>query len=133
MLSRTWDEGAHLWRLELPDGAQLTARFVISAVGAFVNPKPAGIPGLEEFRGAVLHSAAWDHSVTLQGRRVAIVGTGASAIQIVPEIAPELARLDVYQRTPIWVGPKLDLPTPRAVQRLFRRRHPPSRTPSAGR
>jgi cation diffusion facilitator CzcD-associated flavoprotein CzcO len=117
--SRTWDEESHLWRLELPDGEEVTARFVISAIGAFVNPKPAGFAGLEEFEGDVLHSAAWDHNVKLRGRRAAIVGTGASALQIIPKVAPEVARLDVYQRTPIWVGPKLDLPVPRAVQRLY--------------
>jgi cation diffusion facilitator CzcD-associated flavoprotein CzcO len=120
VISRSWDEVEHLWRLDLPHG-ELTARFVISAVGAFVNPRPCQISGLESFRGDVLHSAAWDHSVALAGRRAAIVGTGASAVQIIPEVAPRLARLDVYQRTPIWVGPKLDLPTPRPVQRLFRR------------
>jgi cation diffusion facilitator CzcD-associated flavoprotein CzcO len=97
---------------------------VISAVGAFVNPKPPHIPGLEEFRGDILHSAAWDRSISLSGRRAAVVGTGASALQIIPKIAPKVARLDVYQRTPIWVGPKLDLPIPAPVQRLFRR-HPP--------
>jgi cation diffusion facilitator CzcD-associated flavoprotein CzcO len=118
--ARTWDEGAHLWRLQLPD-RDLTARFVISAVGAFVNPKPAQIEGLEAFRGAVLHSAAWDRSVALEGRRVAVIGTGASAVQIVPKIAPKVARLDVYQRTPIWVGPKFDPPTPRPLQWVFRR------------
>jgi cation diffusion facilitator CzcD-associated flavoprotein CzcO len=120
VLSRTWDEQAHLWRLQVP-GGELTARFVVSAIGAFVNPKPAAIEGLDDFRGALLQSAAWDHSVELAGKRAAIIGTGASAVQIIPEIAPEVARLDVYQRTPIWVGPKLDPPTPRAVQRLYRR------------
>jgi cation diffusion facilitator CzcD-associated flavoprotein CzcO len=118
--SRTWDEDAQLWRLETPAG-ELTARFVVSAIGAFVNPKPAAIEGLETFAGPVLRSAAWDPSVELAGKRVAVVGTGASAIQIVPEIAREVARLDVYQRTPIWVGPKLDWRTPRAQQRLLRR------------
>lgn len=118
--SRTWDAEAHLWRLELP-GGELTARFVISAIGAFVNPKPAAIEGLEDFGGTVLQSAAWDHSVELAGKRAAIIGTGASAVQIIPKIAPKLARLDVYQRTPIWVGPKVDPPTPRAVQWLYRR------------
>jgi cation diffusion facilitator CzcD-associated flavoprotein CzcO len=118
--SRTWDESEHLWRLQVGD-RELTARFVISAVGAFVNPKPAEIEGLDDFRGAVLHSAAWDHSVDLAGKRAAIVGTGASAVQITPLIAREVASLDVYQRTPIWVGPKLDPPTPRALQWLFRR------------
>jgi cation diffusion facilitator CzcD-associated flavoprotein CzcO len=120
VLSRQWDEDEHVWRLQLPHG-ELTARFVISAVGAFVNPKPADIEGLASFGGPVLHSAAWDHSIALEGKRAAIVGTGASAIQIIPKIAPRLARLDVYQRTPIWVGPKLDLPTPRVVRWLFRR------------
>jgi cation diffusion facilitator CzcD-associated flavoprotein CzcO len=120
VLSRRWEESEHVWRLQLPDG-ELTARFVISAVGAFVNPKPPDIEGVERFRGEVLHSAAWDHSVSLEGKRAGIVGTGASAIQIIPKIAPRLARLYVYQRTPIWVGPKLDLATPGVVRWLFRR------------
>jgi cation diffusion facilitator CzcD-associated flavoprotein CzcO len=118
--ARVWDEDAHLWRLELPHG-ELTARYVVSAIGAFVNPRPAEIPGLEEFDGPVLRSAAWDPSVELRGRRAAVIGTGASALQIVPEIAREVAQLDVYQRTPIWVGPKLDWPTLRGVRKLFRR------------
>jgi cation diffusion facilitator CzcD-associated flavoprotein CzcO len=118
--SRTWDEQAHLWRLQTP-GGELTARFVISAIGAFVNPKPAAIEGVESFEGPVLRSASWDPSVDLAGKRVAVVGTGASAIQIVPEVARVAARLDVYQRTPIWVGPKVDWPTPRAAKRFFRR------------
>jgi cation diffusion facilitator CzcD-associated flavoprotein CzcO len=120
VISREWDELAHVWRLSTPRG-ELTARFVVSAIGAFVNPKPAGIAGLEEFRGPVLRSAGWDHSIDLAGKRAAIVGTGASAIQIIPEIAPKLARLDVYQRTPIWVGPKLNPRTPRAVKALYGR------------
>jgi cation diffusion facilitator CzcD-associated flavoprotein CzcO len=106
--------------LTVPRG-ELTARFVISAVGAFVNPKPAEIEGLDRFEGTVLRSAAWDHSVDLRGKRAAIIGTGASAVQIIPKIAPVLAQLDVYQRTPIWVGPKFDPKTPRALHRLYRR------------
>jgi cation diffusion facilitator CzcD-associated flavoprotein CzcO len=117
---RIWDEAAHVWRLRVGED-ELTARFVISAIGAFVNPKEPELEGLENFQGQILRSAAWDHGVELEGKRAAIVGTGASAVQIVPEIAPRLARLDVYQRTPIWVGPKLDLPTPPAVRWLFRR------------
>jgi cation diffusion facilitator CzcD-associated flavoprotein CzcO len=120
VLSRVWDEPSHVWRLELPDG-ELTARFVISAIGAFVNPIEPAIEGLDRFRGTVLRSAAWDPSATLQGKRVAVIGTGASAVQIVPEIAKEVGRLEVYQRTPIWVGPKLDWRTPRAARWLFRR------------
>ncbi len=121
VLEREWDETSHVWRLALPHDETLTARFVISAVGAFVNPKPAEIPGVDEFRGPVLRSAAWDHSVALEGTRAAIVGTGASAVQIIPEIAPLVSRLDVYQRTPIWVGPKLDFPTLAPVRSLFGR------------
>jgi cation diffusion facilitator CzcD-associated flavoprotein CzcO len=120
VLSRDWDEDAHMWRLRTPSG-ELTARFVISAVGAFVNPKPTAIEGLEGFRGTVLRSAAWDHSVSLEGKRAAVVGTGASAVQIIPEIAPVVERLDIYQRTPIWVFPKLDYPTAGVVKSVFRR------------
>jgi cation diffusion facilitator CzcD-associated flavoprotein CzcO len=118
--ARTWDERAQLWRLELPAGS-LTARFVISAIGAFVNPMQPAIEGLDTFRGSILRSAAWDPSVTLAGKRIALIGTGASAIQIVPKIAPGAAQLSVFQRTPIWVGPKLDWRTPQIVHQMFRR------------
>src|SRR4051812_902276 len=121
VLAREWDEDEQQWRLSLPGGRSLTARFVVSAIGAFVNPKPPAIEGLDSFRGDVLRSAAWDSSVDLSGKRVAVVGTGASALQIIPKIAPRAARLDVYQRTPIWVGPKLDWRTSKLVRRLFRR------------
>jgi len=120
VLSRSWDEHRHLWRLRIP-GGEITARFVISAIGAFVNPKPAGIPGVEDFQGTLLRSAAWDHSVDLAGKRAAVIGTGASAIQIVPEIARHVRRLDVYQRTPIWIGPKVNPRTPGWVKALYRR------------
>lgn len=118
---RCWDEGQHLWRLRINGTEQLTARFVISAIGAFVEPKPVDLPGVGEFGGEVLHSARWDHSVELAGRRVGVVGTGASAVQIIPEIAPLVSQLDVYQRTPIWVGPKIDPTTPRWLSRCFDR------------
>jgi cation diffusion facilitator CzcD-associated flavoprotein CzcO len=120
VLSRTWDERHHLWRLKTPDG-ELTTRFVVSAIGAFVNPKPPAIPGVDEFLGTVLRSAAWDQSVELAGKRAAVIGTGASSIQIVPEIARHVARLDVYQRTPIWVGPKFNPRTPGWLKALYRR------------
>src|SRR3546814_14992781 len=67
-----------------------------------------------------MHTASWDHDLDLRGKRVAMIGTGASAVQIIPEIAEDVAHLDVFQRTPIWVGPKPDLPTPRPLRRLFR-------------
>jgi cation diffusion facilitator CzcD-associated flavoprotein CzcO len=118
--SRTWDEDAHVWRLAV-NGDEVTARFVVSAIGAFVDPKPPGIPGLEDFAGKVIHSTRWDHGYDLAGKRVAVVGTGASAVQIVPEIARVVERLDVYQRTPIWVSPKFDPAIPAWAQRMFRR------------
>jgi cation diffusion facilitator CzcD-associated flavoprotein CzcO len=120
VLSRTWDEDERLWRLEV-GGRSVTARFVVSAIGAFIDPKPCGIPGAEEFAGETIHSARWDHDVDLAGKRVAIVGTGASAVQIVPEVAKVAERLDVYQRTPIWVSPKFDPKIPPWLHRLFRR------------
>jgi cation diffusion facilitator CzcD-associated flavoprotein CzcO len=118
--SRTWDEQNHLWRLEV-NGDQVTARFVVSAIGAFVDPKPCEIDGLDDFAGKLIHSARWDHDYDLTGKRVAIVGTGASAVQIIPSIAPQVAQLDVYQRTPIWVSPKFDPAIPEPVKRLFAR------------
>lgn len=118
--ARTWDEDAGLWRLTI-GGRDVTARYVISAIGAFVDAKPTTIPGVDDFAGPILRSASWDHAVSLAGKRVAIVGTGASAVQIIPEIADQVAHLDVYQRTPIWVAPKPDIPTPKAVEALFRR------------
>ncbi len=118
--ARTWDEQHHLWRLRVGE-QEVTARFVVSAIGAFVDPKPVQIEGLQEFAGKIIHSARWDHSCDLAGKRVAVIGTGASAVQIVPTIAPAVARLDIYQRTAIWVAPKFDPVIPERVKRLFAR------------
>jgi 4-hydroxyacetophenone monooxygenase len=101
------DRGA--WQLELRtgDGATATERFdaVVCAVGQLNRPSFPAIPGRDEFAGPSFHSAAWDESVELAGRRVAVIGTGASAAQFVPSIAGEVAHLDVYQRTPPWLLP----------------------------
>jgi cation diffusion facilitator CzcD-associated flavoprotein CzcO len=118
--SRAWDQDNRLWRLEV-EGREITARFVISAIGAFVDPKPVEIPGLDDFSGKVIHSARWDHDYDLRGKRVGLIGTGASAVQIVPSIAREVAQLDVYQRTPIWIAPKPDPKIPEPVKRLLAR------------
>ena len=120
VMSRTWDDEQHVWRLGV-NGGETTARFVVSAIGAFVDPKPCELPGLEDFEGELVHSARWDHDIELSKRRVAIVGTGASAVQIVPAIARDVEQLDVYQRTPIWVGPKFDPKIPGWLKTLFRR------------
>lgn len=112
-----WDDGAALWRLRLSDGGEITARFLISAVGAFVRPKEAiGIPGAETFKGKLQRPTDWDHDYDMTGKKVAIIGTGASAVQIVPSIAPEVEHLTVFQRTPVWTVPKPDVRMPRPAQ-----------------
>lgn len=111
---------AHLWRIGLADGTSTTARFVICATGWLTRPKTPAIDGLDRFKGELVHTAAWDPSLEVAGRRVGLIGTGASAVQVVPEIAPVAARLDVYQRTPIWLFPKPDFALPGAVRRMFR-------------
>ncbi|HEX2086185.1 MAG TPA: NAD(P)/FAD-dependent oxidoreductase, partial [Solirubrobacteraceae bacterium] len=116
----TWDEDEHVWRLETERGDTYVARHVIGATGVFTKPKPPQIPGVEEFAGTTMHTARWDRSVDLRGRRVAIVGTGASAIQVIPSIAPDVEQLTVFQRTPIWCLPKLDGPIPAALRAVFR-------------
>jgi cation diffusion facilitator CzcD-associated flavoprotein CzcO len=118
--ARTWDEAEQLWRLTT-QGAEVTARYVVSAIGVFVEPKPIDIEGADRFEGALLRSSRWDADYDLTGKRVAVIGTGASAVQFIPEIAPLVERLDVYQRTPIWVGPKPDAAVPKALQRLYQR------------
>ena len=106
----TFDERSDLWELSIADGRTLTARFVVGATGVFSQPKPPEIDGLDSFAGTVMHTARWDHSQDLSGRRVAIIGTGASAVQVIPSIAREVQRLTVFQRTPIWCLPKPDKP-----------------------
>lgn len=118
-----FDAGADTWTTELDDGTVLASRHLIAATGQFGAPKTAGIPGLASFAGRVMHSARWDHGYDLSAKRVAVIGTGASAVQIVPEIAPRVARLLVFQRTPIWVAPRWDAArapgSPRSARRSF--------------
>jgi cation diffusion facilitator CzcD-associated flavoprotein CzcO len=110
VVGATYDDEAHLWRLETEAGDEVTARFVIGATGVFSQPVRPDIPGLGDFGGTVMHTARWDHGQDLAGKRVAVIGTGASAVQVVPSIAPEVERLTVFQRTPIWCLPKPDAP-----------------------
>ena len=102
-----WDEQGQQWRIRTSAG-ELTANVLVSAAGALSDPKLPDIDGIESFGGELFHSAQWNHDYDLTGKRVAIIGTGASAIQIIPEIAPQVARLDVYQRTAPWVMPRHD-------------------------
>jgi cation diffusion facilitator CzcD-associated flavoprotein CzcO len=109
LVDASWDADAKRWHLTTNQGAW-TARHVIAATGGLSEPKLPDIPGVGDFRGKTFHSARWDHEWPLAGRRVAVIGTGASAIQFVPEIAPRVAQLDVYQRTPNWIVPRRDRP-----------------------
>ncbi len=108
--SADFDERSALWQLTLDDGERLHANAVVSAVGQLNRPARPDIAGRDDFGGPSWHSARWDHGVDLTGKRVAVVGTGASAIQFVPEIAKIAAHVDVYQRTPPYVLPKFDRP-----------------------
>ncbi|HYH58041.1 MAG TPA: NAD(P)/FAD-dependent oxidoreductase [Thermoleophilaceae bacterium] len=115
----TWDDDEHVWRLETNGGPPIVARYAIGATGVLTQPKPPAIPGVGEFTGTTMHTARWDDGVELRGKRVALIGTGASAVQVIPSIAPDVERLTVFQRTPIWCLPKLDGPMPRAVRRVL--------------
>lgn len=102
-----WESDAARWRVTTSQG-QWTADAIVSATGPLSAPQIPELPGLADFPGKVFHSSQWDHDYDLAGKRVAVVGTGASAIQIVPSIQPKVGRLTVFQRTPAWVLPKVD-------------------------
>jgi cation diffusion facilitator CzcD-associated flavoprotein CzcO len=108
VLRSRFDAGSDMWTTELHDGTTLTSRFLIAATGIFGAPKVPDIPGLRAFAGRTMHTGRWDHGYDLTGKRVAIIGTGASAVQIVPQIATRVSHLSVFQRTPIWVAPRGD-------------------------
>ena len=115
-----WDDDAQRWSVET-DRGELSARVLVSAAGALSDPKNPEIEGLERFRGATFHSAQWDHDYDLEGKRVAVIGTGASAIQFVPAIAPDVAQMHVFQRTAPWIMPHTDRPISLRERRLYRR------------
>jgi cation diffusion facilitator CzcD-associated flavoprotein CzcO len=103
-----WDDAEQHWTLTSASGEEFIADALVSGLGMLNVPFVPDIPGLSSFKGCVFHSSRWDHSRPLAGERVASIGTGASAIQYVPAIAHEVAHLEVFQRTPIWVSPRFD-------------------------
>ncbi|NNH69775.1 NAD(P)/FAD-dependent oxidoreductase [Nocardia uniformis] len=109
MTGAQWNEAASRWDIQTSQGP-FTADILISAVGALCEPNLPDIKGINEFQGEIFHSARWNHDADLTGKRVAVIGTGASAIQIVPSIAKQVAKLDVYQRTAPWLLPRGDRP-----------------------
>ncbi|HEX3511161.1 MAG TPA: NAD(P)/FAD-dependent oxidoreductase [Solirubrobacteraceae bacterium] len=108
----TWDETAQRWTLETAQGEPVRAAALILATGQLHRPATPAVEGLDSFAGHSFHSSAWDHDYPLDGRRVAVVGTGASAVQFIPEIAPEVERLTVFQRTGNWFLPRKNRPYP---------------------
>lgn len=127
IVSAVFDEASTLWRLRTSTGEQLTATYLVGATGALTRPKVPDIAGLPDFGGVIMHTARWNHDHTLRGTRVGIIGTGASAVQVIPAIAPDVDTLTVFQRTPIWCLPKLDIAIP-PTARLLLSRIPGSRS-----
>jgi cyclohexanone monooxygenase len=116
-----WSDTDQRWTLTTDDGQTREFDIVVSAVGMLDVPNIPDIPGATRFRGRAFHSSNWDHSKSTAGERVASIGTGASAVQYVPAIAADTARLTVFQRTPIWVSPRFDEPFTPEQQQLFER------------
>jgi cation diffusion facilitator CzcD-associated flavoprotein CzcO len=120
MTAAEWDEESGLWRIETGQG-QFTVELLIAAPGFLSEPATPALPGLEGFQGEAFHTARWNHDHDLTGRRVAVIGTGASAIQTVPEIQPIVEHLDLFQRTPPWVMPHRDRPITDIERRMYGR------------
>lgn len=121
-----WDEDRQHWRITTSQGGY-TARVLIAAAGPLSDPTVPDVDGLDSFGGTAFHSARWRHDLDLTGRRVAVIGTGASAAQFIPEIQPRVAHLTVFQRTPAWVLPRLTRRITGVEQAVYRR------VPGAGR
>ncbi|WP_420455626.1 alpha/beta hydrolase fold domain-containing protein [Rubrivirga sp.] len=117
----TWDDDAARWRIETSRGP-FTADVLVAAPGGLAEPRLPEIPGLDTFQGDVMHTARWDDAVEVDGRAVAVVGTGASAIQVVPPLQRVAETLTIYQRTPPWIIPRRDGPFSRAARERFRQR-----------
>nr|WP_296764932.1 NAD(P)/FAD-dependent oxidoreductase [Rhodococcus sp. (in: high G+C Gram-positive bacteria)] len=120
LLSAVWDSENARWRVETSLGS-LTADVLVAATGALSTPKLPDVQGIDTFGGTMFHSATWNHDHDLTGRRVAVIGTGASAVQFVPEIVDKAERVTVFQRTPAWVVPRLDRTLGTVEKALYRR------------
>jgi cation diffusion facilitator CzcD-associated flavoprotein CzcO len=121
MKSADWDEANRVWRVTTDTGEVICARFLLSAVGELHLPAHLSLPGLADFQGATFHSSKWRDDYDVRGKRIAVIGTGASAIQIVPQLAPNVERLLVFQRSAPWVLPKRDRPIGGREQLAFGR------------
>jgi cation diffusion facilitator CzcD-associated flavoprotein CzcO len=120
LLGASWVADAQHWELETTAGP-LAARVLVAAPGLLSEPSTPALPGIERFQGNAFHTARWDHSDDLTGRRVALLGSGATAVQVVPEIQPRVAKLHLFQRTPPWVIPHTDHAVAHGMRDLYRR------------
>jgi cyclohexanone monooxygenase len=120
VVAARWDETAGAWQVEMVDGRVVTARFLISAIGMFNDIVIPDIAGLDDFKGEMFHTARWPDGFDAAGKRIALIGSAASAVQTAPEIAPIVRALDLYQRTPQWVMTKRDTPYTQAELDNFR-------------
>jgi cation diffusion facilitator CzcD-associated flavoprotein CzcO len=120
MSGARWDEDEGRWHIASKSGDEFVSRFLVAGIGALHLPQIPELPGIETFRGESFHSAQWNHDYDLEGKKVAVVGTGASAVQFVPRIAPKVAGLSLFQRTPPWIMPKGDREMPSWARRAFR-------------
>lgn len=114
-----WDEESSTWHVTLADGETVAGRFLLTATGFLSQPKLPDIDGIEDFAGTVVHTTRWDDDIDLEGKRIGIIGTGATAVQLIPELAKVADHLTVYQRTPIYVSPKMDGKVPGVVRGAF--------------
>jgi cation diffusion facilitator CzcD-associated flavoprotein CzcO len=116
-----WDGPTNRWCLTTSEGNERTARFLVNASGVLTRPNMPDIDGVKDFAGVLMHTARWDHSQDLRGKSVGIIGTGASAVQVIPAIAPQVEQLTVFQRTPIWCMPKPDFELSQPIRWALRR------------
>ncbi|RHW27923.1 NAD(P)/FAD-dependent oxidoreductase [Nocardioides immobilis] len=114
-----WDEDASVWEVTLADGSTERGRYLLTATGFLSQPRMPDIAGIDEFAGEVIHTTRWDDDVELEGKRIGIIGTGATAVQLIPKLAKVAGHLTVYQRTPIYVSPKMDGNVPGPVRSAF--------------
>ncbi|WP_035775552.1 NAD(P)/FAD-dependent oxidoreductase [Arthrobacter sp. H5] len=122
VVSADWDEEAHLWRIDTSGGGY-TAQILATGTGYLSDPVKPAIEGLDSFTGELFHSSGWNHGFDLTGKRIAVVGNGASAVQFIPKVQEKASALDLYQRTPAWVAPKPDREIPGS--QLWLRRNVP--------
>ncbi|KAH7214445.1 hypothetical protein DER44DRAFT_819318 [Fusarium oxysporum] len=119
VVSARWSERDSTWTVQLEDGSLVTSEIMVNAGGILNHPQIPNIEGLSDFTGPLLHTASWDHSIDLRGKRVGVIGAGASSIQLVPSIQPLVQDMKVFIRTPSWIAPPVALPDPNATNYTY--------------